>query len=242
MQMTDDEELMYRRLLDYQWLAEQLPEEIEALARAARFSLAKARRCWGKVAAQFPPSDQGGLRNGRMERERIESGGIRKAQSEGGQRGNDKRWGKGSVEGSDTDDNGIGERSVCNRKTDPEPEPEPEELQQIIIATREAVATHAPGFAQDFDAAFRAATAPESLAQEFVALTQGMHLPSGVIATWAVIGQALRDIATNGERITAKRLRVFVGDLLRPKLQRAVNGSPVTAPVSLVPAKPVRRL
>lgn len=77
------------------------------------------------------------------------------------------------------------------------------------------VAAECPEYASDYEAAGRASANPDALAMEIGMQLAGAHLPAGMQATLPVVGQALRDIAVSGERLSAHKLRWFVASLLR---------------------------
>lgn len=113
--LSDAEELMYRRLLDYQWLHNEVPADPKDRAAAARMTLAKAKRAWDRVSAFFPDRGPGGgHRNRRMERIRQDQAESRRRRSEAGRKGNDKRWsGDDSPSQSDRNATAMGSLAVA---------------------------------------------------------------------------------------------------------------------------------
>ncbi len=97
-------------------------------------------------------------------------------------------------------------------------------------AAREAflllVSTEAPTFQETFENAFRSSRSPGALLDGFGALLNGMNGPGGKAVPMAILGQALHDIAFNGEAITAQRLRIFCEKLMRPKDPKTDGLSP----------------
>lgn len=68
--LTETEELMYRRLLDYQWLQGAVPSDVTELAAAARLPRSRAAKAWARIEGYFPVWEDGVRRNRRLERER----------------------------------------------------------------------------------------------------------------------------------------------------------------------------
>jgi len=86
--LEDGEELLYRRLLDYQWLHHEVPSNWSRMAKAGRMSVARVKQCWPAIAHHFPDrTKDGGWQNRRLERERAKQESYRAKQRENGSRG-----------------------------------------------------------------------------------------------------------------------------------------------------------
>lgn len=96
-----------------------------------------------------------------------------------------------------------------------------EQLRRDELLT--AVRNNAPDHLERFEAEIRAAGNPGEFVGEILALQDGSHGPGGRPVPLGIIGQAIHDIRFNKEQLTARRLRVFCGDLLRAPT--AANGS-----------------
>lgn len=86
--LEDGEELLYRRLLDHQWLHGDVPKGITQMARVARMTPAKVKAYWPGIAHHFPlTGPEGGWQNRRLERVRAEQAAYRERQRQNGQLG-----------------------------------------------------------------------------------------------------------------------------------------------------------
>lgn len=154
---SDTEDLVYRRLLDYQWLEGAIPDAPADLARAARVSPATLKRVWPRVGKKFPAGEDGRRRNGRMERERNAMVEASQRRAVAGRHGASRRWpregnatdgdqlnpvtgdGNAIALPSDRDSNVTPGPSTRRWQKDgyPDPDPDPEE-KSIIIRAGEA--------------------------------------------------------------------------------------------------------
>lgn len=215
--MTLEEEGAYRRLLDSQWLNGFVPAEIWDIAAICKnVPVARMRKMWVRLGPLFPELVPGKLQNGRLERVREERAAFMQRQTDKGRQGANTRWHGDS-------------RGIAGPMPGPIPETWPDDSspspssspssKEASSSAREhflaEVDVTAARFRPAFENAFRASHDPETLLRELQAMRQGMNAPEGRAVPLSVLGQALADIALNGEALTAKRLRVFCGSLLR---------------------------
>jgi len=86
--LEDGEELLYRRLLDYQWLHHEVPSSWSRMGKAARMTAAKVKAYWPAISSHFPDKGPGGgWQNRRIERERAKQEAYRAKQRDNGTRG-----------------------------------------------------------------------------------------------------------------------------------------------------------
>lgn len=86
--LDDGEELLYRRLLDHQWLHGDVPKAFTQMAKVARMTTARVKQYWPGIAHHFPiTGPEGGWQNRRLERERSKQKAFRDKQAENGAKG-----------------------------------------------------------------------------------------------------------------------------------------------------------
>lgn len=93
--MTLEDEGAYRRLLDYQWLNDAVPSDLQSLAAICKgVSVAKMRALWRKIGPLFHPmpDDPDRLQNDKLERVRAEVLAHREKRSQAGRAGANSRW------------------------------------------------------------------------------------------------------------------------------------------------------
>lgn len=100
-----EEEGAWRRLYDFAWMNDGLPEDEEAIRRLLRCDARTFARIWPAVSLSYPVADDGRRRNPRQERERLAQSENRNARRDAAKAGNAVRW------GSQTDRNAIPLRS-----------------------------------------------------------------------------------------------------------------------------------
>jgi uncharacterized protein YdaU (DUF1376 family) len=82
--MTYEEEGVYRRLLDHQWVHGSIPAQVELIARIVpKIGVPRFRRIWGALVARFTPHE-GRLVNGKLERVRQEIAAFQARQQQAG--------------------------------------------------------------------------------------------------------------------------------------------------------------
>lgn len=70
--MNYEQQGMYRKLLDHQWLEGSIPADEVELAALLKVPVARFRKLWPRIARKFAPCGPGRLQNGRLERQRTE--------------------------------------------------------------------------------------------------------------------------------------------------------------------------
>jgi len=95
--MTLEEEGAYRRLLDYCWLHETLPNSVERLAPLCKCDSGRMALLWPAIEVCFyvDPEDGNRLRNRRLDEERAKQDSHREKKSEAGKAGAKARWADG---------------------------------------------------------------------------------------------------------------------------------------------------
>ncbi len=114
--MTLTEEGAYRRLMDYEWLSESLPNDHEKLARLCRVSLEQFEEMWPAIAPCFKITPEK-ITHSRLAKERRKQKSFKKTKSDAGKRGAKARWGK--------DKNGSAINSPMAKDSSPSPSPSP---------------------------------------------------------------------------------------------------------------------
>jgi len=105
-EMTAEEVGAYIRLLCHQWTKGGIPNDESRVARMAGIAhtepngVAIGSPSLRYVLAKFVASEDGMLRNARLERVRAEQDDFRKKQAQNGQKGAEKRWGNGKPNGT----------------------------------------------------------------------------------------------------------------------------------------------
>lgn len=95
--MTYEQEGVYRRLLDHQWLHGGLPSDVNQIALLCpKVSKPKFLKLWIAIAPKFALVN-GRLVNARMERQRAETEAFKQRQAEAGKRGAAGKWGPRNV-------------------------------------------------------------------------------------------------------------------------------------------------
>jgi uncharacterized protein YdaU (DUF1376 family) len=93
--MTLEQEGVYRRLLDHQWLHGSIPSELPALAAICKgIPVASMRKLWEAVKGCFPVEVDGRLQNGKLGRVRTEADRLAEMHRQRGVQGAKKRWSK----------------------------------------------------------------------------------------------------------------------------------------------------
>lgn len=91
--MTYEQEGIYRRLLDHQWLHGGIPTDVQQIAKLVpKVSLRKFKQLWPGFADKFQRQGDR-LINARLERQRKSQKDFQDSASENGKKGADKRWG-----------------------------------------------------------------------------------------------------------------------------------------------------
>ena len=194
--LTETEELMYRRLLDYQWLQGAVPSDVTELAAAARLPRSRAAKAWARIEAYFPAWEDGVRRNRRLERERNALIEKQAKRSKSGKSGAAKRWQR--------DGNAIEVPMLIDGIPEPYPEAEPE---RTTTTAREAFVALVPAeYRPDVEAAIRASSRPDALVASLRMIVEGGE---AVAYDHATIGQALREIAVAGRPITVNTIRAY---------------------------------
>lgn len=222
MQLEPMEELLYRRLLDYQWLNGSVPSVTSGIGKAGRFSERATEKLWLAVEHFFPVGEDGERRNRRLEREREKMIASRDARSKAGSKGMKSRYRKPNSVTNEAPNETVTRSNMA----EPEAEPEPKK-QHPTSPPRQAkfwalvnAAPNGLDFADDFTGWLKSAFAPESMAAEFLAMLDGLNGPGGKAVPVAILGQALRDMRNNREGFNANTLRTFADKLMRPKTPR----------------------
>lgn len=92
--MSYEQEGIYRRLLDHQWLNGSLPADPKQIAKLVpKVPAARFLKLWEGIAEKFNGTVPGRLTNGRLERQRQAAEAYRDGQSDAGKLGAAKRWG-----------------------------------------------------------------------------------------------------------------------------------------------------
>ncbi|HXU02144.1 MAG TPA: DUF1376 domain-containing protein [Polyangia bacterium] len=77
----------YITLLGFDWTLNGLPNSVEKLAKICRVSSRRFANIWQTIGDQFPPSEDGTLRNPRLQAEREKQLAYSQSMSENGKRG-----------------------------------------------------------------------------------------------------------------------------------------------------------
>lgn len=94
--MTYEQEGIYRRLLDHQWLHGGIPSDLDQVSMLVpKIPRARFRTVWPGIAVKFDMIC-GRLVNPRMERQRKSLEDHKRRQGENGKKGAESRWGKAS--------------------------------------------------------------------------------------------------------------------------------------------------
>lgn len=92
--MTYEEEGVYRRLLDHQWLQGSIPSDVQQIARLVpKVPLTRFKKLWAAMVGKFENVD-GRLVNQRLERQRREQQAFHDTAAENGKKGAAARWGR----------------------------------------------------------------------------------------------------------------------------------------------------
>ncbi len=215
-QMSDMEELLYRRLLDYQFLAGTVPDDVPSLAKAARMSVVTVRRLWTCVSEQFP-DDGNGRQNRRMERQRSATENHRQSKREAGRTGNEKRWAVRPV----CDTSAIPESIANHRYTDTETDTETTKERTARTAF---IGRFPPEYQPAMEGAFRASHNPDALLASLRAIESGLTPPATPLP---VIGQAIHEMAVSGARMSVVTLRAFCRKIVAPAAPQGRGGPSV---------------
>lgn len=205
--LTDTQELVYRRLLDYQWLNGSVPTDGRDLAAASRVSFSKMKKVWPKIADRFPINESGQPQNRRMERERETLMEKRDRRRAAGVKGAATRWQSDSIA------NATALRSVCQ----PEPEPEPEAIEATSVAsnaTQQFLDRFPEAHHPDLLGYLRAAKNPDATRRNLLALVEGM---TDYPIAAEVVGLAVSEMAAAGSRFSIAGVRAFCQNISNRK-------------------------
>lgn len=201
--LEDQEELLYRRLLDSQWLKAEVPADLGRMAKAARMSVEVVRAAWPAIAEHFPlVGPKGGWQNRRLESIREEQAAYRDRRSKAGQKGNESRW----KEEATADGSGIANGSQCDRNAIANGSPASASASaSAFTPTSKAVREVLPAeFHEPLDRLLRSSGNPEGIVDELARL---LAVHPNVIPTGAgmrgespeIVGTCLVELA-NGNR------------------------------------------
>jgi len=201
--LEDQEELLYRRLLDRQWLKGEVPRDFARMAKAARMSVGAVTASWPAIAEHFPlVGPDGGWQNRRLERIREEQAAYRDRRSKAGQKGNESRW----KEEATPDGSGIANGSQCDRIAiaNGSPASASASASAFTPTSQRVREVLPPEFHEPLDRLLRSSGNPEGVVDELARL---LAVHPTVIPTGAgmrgesplVVGTCLRELV-NGNR------------------------------------------
>lgn len=249
--LEDVEELMYRRLLDYQWLHGSVPRDPEKRARAARMPRKLADRCWEQVAGYFPDEGGEGLVNGRLEREREFSAEVATRRSEAARTANEARWGHRAGPEPDHDPEPgvdpkrirIGSEPDTDRTTDrisngSHPSPSPSRTTPTVSQrARDQLADRFAGSdLPAVEAAVGGEGDPDATARLILGMLDGLGTRGGHGVSPRVMATAIADAKARGAPLSGPVLRSFV-----ERIEQAARRRP-PGPAGESPGQAVYRL
>ncbi len=214
------EDLLYRRLLDQQWLHGSVPLDAQGIAKVARYTIAQAKKWWPAVEPYFPvnETDPTTRQNRRLERIRE----MQKKRALAGSYGGSKSHPKTEANAEQ-----IPSKSQANDQA----------KSNLAVASAFAVAsaknykhhiTACEGFVSECPEPFQAdvrealqdARDPGAMVRSLRAIENGMHPPAYPIA---VIAAAIQELKAAGSSVTPAGVRGFARSIAKRDITAATD-------------------